>query len=101
MQTFVEHFLVEWIRRCIRETGLSRLAVSGGTFMNVKANQGILSLPEVDELFVFPSCGDETNSIGAAYLAYVSNCISKNHTIKITLSKWHIKMITFHDHLSF
>jgi carbamoyltransferase len=26
-----------------------------------------LELPEVEELFVFPSCGDETNAIGAAY----------------------------------
>ena len=55
VQAFVEYFLVEWVRRCIRETGLSRLAVSGGTFMNVKANQAILSLPEVDELIDFQS----------------------------------------------
>ncbi len=35
--------------------------------MNVKANQRIYELDEVEELFVFPSCGDESNSMGAAF----------------------------------
>ena len=34
--------------------------------MNVKANLALLELPEVEELYIFPSCGDESNSIGAA-----------------------------------
>jgi carbamoyltransferase len=34
--------------------------------MNVKANLAVLELPEVEEMFVAPSCGDESNSIGAA-----------------------------------
>ena len=34
--------------------------------MNVKANLALLEIPEVEELYVFPSCGDESNSIGAA-----------------------------------
>ena len=83
VQAFVEHFLVEWVKRCVRETGLSRLAVSGGTFMNVKANQAILSVPEVDELFVFPSCGDETNSVGAAYWYYAQQKLSANERVDI------------------
>lgn len=68
VQLFVERFLVRWVQNCIAETGIRKLALSGGVFMNVKANQKILNLPEVEELFVFPSCGDETNSIGAAWL---------------------------------
>jgi carbamoyltransferase len=35
--------------------------------MNVKANKLISELSELDDLFVFPSCGDETNAIGAAW----------------------------------
>ena len=69
-QLFVEKFLTTWVRNCVRETGISKVALSGGVFMNVKANKRILELPEVEELFVFPSCGDETNSIGAAWLLY-------------------------------
>jgi len=68
VQLFLEQFLVRWIQSCVRETGIAKVALSGGVFMNVKANQKILELPEVEELFVFPSCGDETNAIGAAWL---------------------------------
>jgi carbamoyltransferase len=38
--------------------------------MNVKANKRIMELPEVESVYVFPSCGDETNSFGAAFLVY-------------------------------
>ena len=67
LQLFVEGMLKRWIENCIAETGLRRVACGGGVFMNIKANKELLELPEVDELFVFPSCGDETNAIGAAY----------------------------------
>ncbi|MBI3272533.1 MAG: hypothetical protein HYZ53_26315 [Planctomycetes bacterium] len=67
LQRFTESMLVEWARRAIRRTGIRRLALSGGVFMNVKANKAILELPEVESLFVYPSCGDETNAFGAAY----------------------------------
>ncbi len=69
-QLFIERMLCELVRRAVRATGIRRVAVSGGVFMNVKANKEILALSEVDELFVFPSCGDETNAIGACYLEY-------------------------------
>jgi len=39
--------------------------------MNVKVNKLIAEMQEVDDVFVFPSCGDETNAVGAAYWAYV------------------------------
>ncbi len=68
VQHFLEHMLTAWIRNAIRETGIERIACSGGVFMNVKANLAVLELPEVEEMFVFPSCGDESNSIGAACL---------------------------------
>jgi carbamoyltransferase len=58
--------LTRWVRGAVRETGISRIACAGGVFMNVKANLAILELPEVESMFVFPSCGDESNSIGAA-----------------------------------
>jgi carbamoyltransferase len=65
-QYFIEQMLTTWIRHAIRETGISKLACSGGVFMNVKANLAVLELPELEEMYVFPSCGDESNSIGAA-----------------------------------
>jgi len=65
-QGFIEFMLTRWVRNAIRETGVARVACSGGVFMNVKANLALLAIPELENLYVFPSCGDESNSIGAA-----------------------------------
>jgi carbamoyltransferase len=73
LQRFIEEFLSGWVRNCIRATGIRKVALAGGVFMNVKLNKAIMELPEVDDLFVFPSCGDETNSMGAAYHAFAEN----------------------------
>lgn len=72
MQLFIEEMAIRWVRSCIRQSGIRSLALSGGLFMNVKLNKRILELPEVDSLFVMPSCSDESNCIGAAYLGAVS-----------------------------
>ncbi len=65
-QRFIETMLTRWVAGAVRETGIGRIACAGGVFMNVKVNLAILELPEVESMFVFPSCGDESNSIGAA-----------------------------------
>jgi carbamoyltransferase len=66
LQRFLETMLCRWVRNAVRETGIRTIACAGGVFMNVKANLAVLELAEVDHLFVVPSCGDESNSIGAA-----------------------------------
>jgi len=45
--------------------------------MNVKANKVIMELPEVESLFIYPSCGDETNAMGAAYKTYADHADPK------------------------
>lgn len=67
LQAFTEEFLTEWVRGWLKKTGRRKLRLSGGVFMNVKLNKTIGELPEVDDLYVFPSCGDETNALGAAW----------------------------------
>lgn len=70
MQLWVERLLAEWVRRAVEVTGIHKVALSGGIFMNVKANKVIAELPEVADLYIYPSCGDETNAMGAAYAVY-------------------------------
>jgi carbamoyltransferase len=67
LQLFLEEFLLRWVKACIEKTGVRDLALAGGTFMNVKANQLIMELKQVNSVFVFPSCGDESNAIGICY----------------------------------
>jgi carbamoyltransferase len=73
-QQIVEDLLVRWARLMRTRYGGDRLALGGGVFMNVKANMLLASEDWVRELFVFPSCGDESNAIGAAYLGYLDAC---------------------------
>jgi carbamoyltransferase len=72
VQLFTEAMLAEFVRRAIAATGISRVACAGGVFMNVKANKVLMEMAEVEDLFVFPSCGDETTAIGAAWLAHAA-----------------------------
>jgi len=74
LQDFTERSVIRWVRNAIEATGLHRLCLSGGVFMNVKLNKLIAGLSEVEELFVMPSCGDESNAMGAAILAYRAHC---------------------------
>ena len=70
LQRFTETVLTQWVRNCIHATGIGRVVLGGGIFMNVKANKLIMELQEVSDLFVYPSCGDETNAMGASYWVY-------------------------------
>lgn len=77
LQDFTERSVLRWVKNAIAATGLHRLCLSGGVFMNVKLNKLIAGLPEVEELFVMPSCGDESNAMGAAFLAYKDHCVTR------------------------
>jgi carbamoyltransferase len=83
VQKFVEEFLKKWVRNAVLETGIRKVALSGGIFMNVKANKLLLELDEVEEMFVFPSCGDETNAVGAAYSVYADECRKSGRKVDI------------------
>jgi carbamoyltransferase len=68
LQKFTEDLMCDWVQRAVRHTGVRKVLAAGGVFMNVKANKRISELPEVESFEAFPSCGDETLSIGADYL---------------------------------
>jgi carbamoyltransferase len=83
VQSFTEEFLVEWTGRCVKETGIGTVCLSGGIFMNVKANQRILASPGVERLFIVPSGGDESNAVGAAYAACAQAQLDQGRPIAI------------------
>jgi len=69
IQAFTEELLVKWVKACIAKTGVRQVVCGGGVFMNIKANKLLAELPDVEFFDVFPSCGDETLSFGAAWQA--------------------------------
>ncbi len=71
LQTLLEEIMTEWIRNNIRYFGPRKIAGSGGSFLNVKANNRITELDEVEDFFIFPAAGDDSISVGAAILGYV------------------------------
>ncbi|MEJ2542182.1 MAG: carbamoyltransferase N-terminal domain-containing protein, partial [Gemmatimonadota bacterium] len=60
-----------FVRYWAKRTGLRRIAVAGGVFANVKFNQRVRELEEVEELFVHPGMDDGGLSIGGALAATV------------------------------
>lgn len=69
IQKLVELRMTEWVDAAVKKTGIHDVYCAGGVFMNVKANQRIAELDSVNSLYIFPSGGDESTAIGAAYLA--------------------------------
>ena len=70
IQQLTEELLRRWVTNAARKTGCKKIVCAGGVFMNVKANMRISELDLIDEIFIFPSGGDESLAIGAAMYAY-------------------------------
>jgi carbamoyltransferase len=82
-QLFTEEVLTAWVRDCVRKTGISDIVCGGGVFMNVKANMLIAQLPEVTSMYVMPSAGDESLSIGACLHRYYQESGNTDHSDSI------------------
>jgi len=65
-QKLLEDIVLELVRNAIRKTNIRNLVLGGGVFMNVKLNNKILMLDEVENLFIMPSCSDESLAVGCA-----------------------------------
>jgi carbamoyltransferase len=62
LEDVATHYIARWVKR----TGVNAVACAGGVFANVKMNQRIMEIPEVERLFVFPAMGDGGVGVGAA-----------------------------------
>lgn len=68
-QQVLESSVLAFVRHWVAKTGCRHLAVAGGTFANVKLNQRIAALPEVESLWVYPHMGDGGLALGGALAA--------------------------------
>jgi len=67
LQLFTEQVMTRWIAAWVERAGVRRVLAAGGVFMNVKANKAVSELDEVEWFEAFPSCGDESLALGAAW----------------------------------
>lgn len=72
IQYFTEELLLQWIQDSVEQTGIKDLVCGGGVFMNVKANMKVAQLDSVNSMYIMPSSGDESLSIGVCLYKYYS-----------------------------
>jgi len=65
-QKVLEDAICGIIEAAVAKTGQRKVALSGGTFANVRLNQKILELDGVETIFVHPHMGDGGVAMGAA-----------------------------------
>lgn len=67
-QYVLEEVAKEFVAYWVKKTGVKSVVLSGGVTANVKLNQRIFSLPDVERIFVYPNMGDGGCGTGAAML---------------------------------
>jgi carbamoyltransferase len=76
LQKFTEDTLILIANNLYAKTGLDRLCLAGGVFLNCVANSRILESTPFKEVFVQPAAGDSGGALGTA--AYIYHSILKN-----------------------
>lgn len=66
VQRLFQEVVTGYVKAWSRKTGIRRLALGGGVFMNVKANMLLNEMDDFDHIYFLPSCGDESLAAGAA-----------------------------------
>jgi carbamoyltransferase len=74
VQLVLEEIAISFIRYWLKLSGETNLALAGGVFANVKLNQRIHALDEVERIFVHPAMDDSGLSVGSALAAQVERC---------------------------
>ena len=72
VQRQFEHAVLRYVQAAAQQTGQRHLVLAGGCFANVRLNQRVLELPEVDSVYIHPAMSDQGISLGAA-LAYLAS----------------------------
>ena len=70
LQVFSEAMVCDFVTEWVRRTGIRKLALAGGVFANVKLNQRVLELEDVENIYIYPNMGDGGLAVGAALNLY-------------------------------
>jgi carbamoyltransferase len=82
-QRTVESVCVALAKQAVQQTGISRLAISGGVASNIKATQLIRNDSEITDVYVFPHMGDG----GLAYGSAVSAALEHENSAPAELTR--------------
>ena len=69
-QLVLEEILVTLMEDVYKKHPFSKIALAGGTFLNVKVNKDLLALPYINEVFIHPHASDGGTAMGAALQLY-------------------------------
>ncbi len=69
-QRLLEERVIGYIENLHQRLAFDRVALAGGTFLNVKVNKLIRELPYIKEVFVHPHASDGGTAVGAALELY-------------------------------
>lgn len=70
LQAYTEQLICGWVQQQVKKLNVSKLALAGGVFANVKLNQRLSALPEVENIYIHPNMGDGGLATGAAFEVY-------------------------------
>jgi len=70
LQAYTEELILEWVKNCVKKSGIGDICIAGGVAMNVKANMLVSKIEGVTSVSVPPSPDDSSQSMGAVYAYY-------------------------------
>ncbi len=74
VQLVTEEIGTQFAQYWLKKTGAKNIALAGGVFGNVRLNQCIFELPQVEQIFIHPAMDDSGLSVGGALLAFAEHC---------------------------
>ncbi len=69
-QHVLEEVLGNYVRQYVESTGARNLCMAGGVVANVRVNQKLFEIPEIEKIFIFPHMSDGGLGWGAAMWAW-------------------------------
>ena len=70
LQKVSEEILIEWINNCIKVIGKKDIVFSGGVAQNIKAAMHISEISDLNNIYIGPSPGDGSLSVGGCYYSF-------------------------------